>query len=76
MQRLVAALFSQVQFQGLTGRVQFEEGVRSYIKWDLLKLRKMKLDKVSRHLQQAKRHENLCSDQSPEVPLHASHSPS
>ena len=30
----------------MTGRIQFKEGVRSFIKWDLLKLRKMKLDKV------------------------------
>ena len=38
----------QVSFQGLTGRVQFaREGVRSYVKWDLLKLRNLKLDKVS-----------------------------
>lgn len=36
----------QVQFYGLTGRVQFKEGIRSYIKWDLLKLRQKRLDKV------------------------------
>ena len=37
---------NSVQFQGLTGRIQFKEGARSFVKWDLLKLRKMKLDKV------------------------------
>lgn len=36
-----------VQFQGLTGRVQLKEGKRSYVKWDLLKLRNKKMDKVS-----------------------------
>ena len=33
-------------FQGLTGRIQFKEGSRSNIKWDLLKLRQTELDKV------------------------------
>jgi len=37
----------QVEFQGLSGRVQFKEGLRSSVKWDLLKLRQHDLDKVS-----------------------------
>uniref|UniRef100_A0AAN0LHJ5 Glutamate receptor ionotropic kainate 2 n=1 Tax=Polyphagotarsonemus latus TaxID=1204166 RepID=A0AAN0LHJ5_9ACAR len=35
-----------VEFSGLTGRVQFKEGVRNSIKLDLMKLRKNSLDKV------------------------------
>lgn len=37
---------TQVAFHGLTGRIQFKEGSRSNIKWDLLKLRQTELDKV------------------------------
>ena len=36
-----------VQFHGLTGRIQLREGVRSTVKFDLLKLRNHHLDKVS-----------------------------
>ena len=38
--------WKQVAFHGLTGRIQFKEGSRSNIKWDLLKLRQTELDKV------------------------------
>ena len=35
-----------VEYAGLTGRVQFKEGVRNSVKLDLMKLRKKSLDKV------------------------------
>lgn len=35
-----------VEYAGLTGNVQFKEGVRNSVKLDLMKLRKKNLDKV------------------------------
>ena len=45
----------QVEFKGLTGEIQFKEGRRSTVKYDLLKLRTEKLDKVS----DASRHDKI-----------------
>lgn len=35
-----------VEYTGLTGKIQFREGVRTSVKLDLMKLRKKSLDKV------------------------------
>lgn len=43
---IICNFVKQVAFHGLTGRIQFKEGTRSNIKWDLLKLRQTELDKV------------------------------